>query len=157
VVDEQGKELDKPKTEEKPEKKLKQSTKSNTTTTSDTQSNNMFTLANEMDNVPSLYEYQSSLRESKLKGQQSQQQQPAPKAKKRKAAENKENGEKVEKKAPKNPHKEEKKGYKKPKEEKIGPKSVARDIPFWQNDLFKPLVYVFAIVTAISVLYLTLN
>jgi len=34
---------------------------------------------------------------------------------------------------------------------------VVKDIPFWQNDLFKPLVYVFAFVTLISLLYLTLN
>jgi len=108
-----------------------------------------------MDNVPSFSEYQASLRESKIKGQQQQQQQPAPiKRKNAHKAENKENGEKVEKK-PKNP-KEEKKVAKKPKEEKKA-LHLARDIPFWQNDLFKPLVYVFAFVTLLSVLYLTLN
>jgi len=152
-VDEDGKELEKPKAEEKvtkPKKLPKQS--------EPTSSNNIFKIGDEMDNMPSLTEYPS--RESKLKGQQ--QQEPVKKRQlnkpSRKPLEDKENGEKA-----KEPVDIKKSGPVKPPKRKDGdnnkkaPHPATRDLPFWQNDLFKPLVYVFAFVTLISVLYLTLN
>jgi len=163
VVDEAGKELEKPKAEEKAfekhpkPKKQQQPSKSNDSTLS----NNIFTITNEMENLPSPSEYQSTLRENKLKGQQEK----PTKNKTRKQVENKENGEKAKesvdtkKSADKIKKPKEEKKKEKPKEEKKkGPHQAAvKDVPFWQNDTFKPLVYVFAFVALISVLYLTLN
>jgi len=114
-----------------------------------------------MENLPSPSEYQSTLRENKLKGQQEK----PTKNKTRKQVENKENGEKAKesvdtkKSADKIKKPKEEKKKEKPKEEKKkGPHQAAvKDVPFWQNDTFKPLVYVFAFVALISVLYLTLN
>jgi len=157
VVDEAGNVLEKPKTEEKafekpPKPKKVQPTKSNDSTPS----NNIFTITNEeMENLPSQSEYQSSLRENKLKGQLEK---PPKNKAVRKQVENKENGEKAKADKIKKP-KEEKKKDKKPKEEKKkgSHQAAVKDVPFWQNDTFKPLVYVFAFVALISVLYLTLN
>jgi hypothetical protein len=165
VVDEAGKAIEKPKAEEKAfekppkPKKVKVAPKNNDSTLS----NNIFNITDEMENLPSQSEYQSSLRENKLKGQQEK---PPKNKVPRKQVENKENGEKAKEsvdnkkladKIKKN--KEEKKKDKKPKEEKKkgSHQAAVKDVPFWQNDTFKPLVYVFAFVALISVLYLTLN
>jgi len=109
-----------------------------------------------MENVPTPSEYQASLRENKLKGQQEK----PPKAKPPRK-ENKENEEKGKdstdtKKSADKIKKLEKKKQNEEKKKPLHQVSV-KDVPFWQNDTFKPLVYVFAFVALISVLYLTLN
>jgi len=85
VVDEEGKELEKPKPEEKSEKPAKAPKRQPLVLKTDTKaSNNIFTIANEMETVLSPSEYQSSLRENKLKGQPEK----PPKNKARKPVEN---------------------------------------------------------------------
>jgi len=148
VVDEAGKELEKPKHEEKPVKPKKQPKQ-----TEPTISNNIFTFADEMDNLPTPSDFQASLRERKLKGQPEPAQKPQKNKPTRKPVD-KENGEKqVDIK--KSGHKV--KPKKKEGDNKKAPHPATRDLPLWQNDLFRPLVYVFAFVATISVLYLTLN
>jgi len=161
LVDEAGKELEKSQPAEKPEKPEKPPKPSKkqpqiAKTNESSATNNYFIITNETENVPTLSEYQSSLRENKLKGQPEK----PPKAKpSRKPVENKENEEKGKESTDTKKDKIKKPEKKKQNEEKKKPphQAAVKDVPFWQNDTFKPLVYVFAFVALISVLYLTLN
>jgi len=152
VVDEDGKELEKPKPEEKPLKVKQQPTA--VTAKKDTPSNNIYTFADDTENLPTQSEYQASLRKNKQPKEQPQQ---PPKNKPRKLAENKENGEKpkeVENKKPKfakQPTKKSREAEKKPQQQ------LAPNVPIWQNELIRPLLYVFVFVTVICVVYLVLN
>jgi hypothetical protein len=122
---------------------------------SNTQSNNIYDFEDDTENLPTQSEYQSSLRENKIKGQQ----QTGKELKKRKPAENKENGEKpkeVENKKPKG-GKQQAKKLREADKKPLQQQQLAANIPIWQNELIRPLFYVFVFVTLISLLYLVLN
>jgi len=147
TLDEDGKEL--PKTEEKIKPKKESLSASSTKKEKVNPISNIFDLANESDNVPTQAEYLASVRDARIKGKpekpEKQAQKKQPKAEKPKEA------------APEPKEKKVKqlKVQKKPEVEKKN--VVVADVPFWQNELFKPLVYVFGLVSFLSFLYLVLN
>jgi len=148
-VDDEGKEIEmtKPQTEEKvvKAKKLKAEPKDPNAGLN----NNMFVMAEQSESLPSVADYQTSLRETKVKGKQEKT--PVKPKAVRKPAEDKE---KVKEK-----EKEKEKEVKKPvKALKVKPvKQIQTTVPLWQNELFKPLVWVFGLVSLLSLLYLFLN
>jgi hypothetical protein len=110
--------------------------------------NNIFVIADESESLPSVVDYQSSLREAKVKAKPEKT--PVKPKPARKPAEAKEK-EKEKEKEVKKP------AAKVPKVKADNKKQLAADVPLWQNDLFKPLVYVFGLVSLLSLLYLFLN
>jgi len=158
VVDKEGKVIKK-ETEEKEETSTKPQPvkpKAKAPKVKDTSvTTNMYSMASGSESVMSPAEYQSKLRDSKLKANTAQEK-PKP-AKKLQIPHNKQADNQSEE--PKSP--KEKKPKKKDSEYVPQMKKpislVHADVPFWQNDLFKPLAYVFGLVTVLSFLYLTLN
>jgi len=151
VIDEEGKEIEKPKPEEKAPK-VKQQQQPTITSKKEkiSQSNNIYTFAADEndEDIPTQSEYQSSLRDRKPQPQQPPKKNPVRKP----AEKNKENGEKK----PKEDEKK-KKGNEKPKKVERRPPPPAATASILQNELIRPLFYVFVFVTLISVLYLVLN
>lgn len=145
----EGKELEKPKTEEKPKPKKDVAVKKEKVNPSQ----NIFDIANEDDDLPTREEYLDSVRSARLKGkpekpEKAQAQKPKPP--KPKDEDKDADKEKKVKKL--------KLSQKKPEVEKMkNTTTVVADVPFWQNELFKPLVYVFGLVSLLSFLYLVLN
>jgi hypothetical protein len=150
VVDEEGKELEKPKPEEKPLKVKQQQPASVSTKSTKTLSNNIYSFDDDTENLPTQLEYQASLKDNKLKGQQQ------PPKNKRKNAKNKENGEKP-KEVENKKAKEKPKVAKQPSKQKPQQQQLATNVPILQNELLRPLIYVFVFVGLISVVYLVLN
>jgi len=153
VVDKEGKELEKSKPDVVTPKPKKTVTAGKIVNEKSNPSTNIYDLPEDAENVPSKAEYISSVRDSRLKGKVDK---TPVKQKASKASQEKEKKEpKSEKKADKKqPKSEKKEKVKKSPEEK---KQIVADVPFWQNELFKPLVYVFGIVSLLSFLYLVLN
>jgi len=147
VVDKEGKELEKSKPEvsTKPKKTV---TAPKTITEKSNPSANIYELPEDAENVPSKAEHISSVRESRLKGKVDKT--PV----KHKASKPSQEPKSEQKPIKKQPKSEKKEKVKKSPEEK---KQIVADVPFWQNELFKPLVYVFGIVSLLSFLYLVLN
>jgi len=149
VVDKEGKELEKSKPEVVTPKPKKTVTAGKIVNEKSNPSTNIYDLPEDAENVPSKAEYIASVRDSRIKGKvdKTPVKHKAPKASQEKEAKEK----KADKKHPKSEKKEK---VKKSPEEK---KQIVADVPFWQNELFKPLVYVFGIVSLLSFLYLVLN
>jgi hypothetical protein len=144
-----------PKEVETTPEKAKSKSKKKTAASEQPDDSNVFSMADEYEGVPSPNDYQISLREAKQKGMEKNQQSkkkyptPAPKPgdKEKKAKE------KAEKKA-----KEEKVAAQKvPKKQVALPVVQSTDVPFFQNELVKPLVYVVALVSLLSVIYLIMS
>jgi len=148
----EGTEQEKPKSE-KPKQQQQQKIKETPKKEKVNPSQNLFDLPDDTDNLPTPAEYIASVRDARVKGKPEKSEKSQ--AQKSKPA-------KVEK-PPKEPA--EPKEKKKPKEKKVKQEgsyekknvTVVADVPFWQNDLFKPLVYVFGLVSLLSFLYLVLN
>jgi len=164
VVDKSGNEIkekdkvaDKKEVEPAPEKekeKEKKSKKNAPSTEPPVDDSNLFSIADDFEDVPSPNDYQISLREAKQKGMEKSQQNkkkhptPAPKP-----------GDK-EKKAKEKAKQEKAKQEKVPAPKKLVPPAVQQqstDVPFFQNELVKPLVYVVALVSLLSVIYLIMS
>jgi len=131
---------------------VKQQTVSVSAKSTNTLSNNIYNFDDDTENLPTQLEYQASLRENKLKGQQ----QP-PKNKRKLIKENGEKPKEVENKKAKEkpkPKQQPKKVEKKPHQQQ---QQLAVNVSIWQNELIRPLFYVFLFVTLISLLYLVLN
>jgi len=153
VVDKEGKELEKPKSETVTPKPKKTVTATKTVNEKSNPSNyNIYDLPDDAENVPSKAEYMDTVRSSRIKGKVDK---TPVKHKAAKASPEKEPKEKKEPKVDKKQPKSEKK--EKVKKSPAETKQIVPDIPFWQNELFKPLVYVFGIVSLLSFLYLLLN
>jgi len=157
-VDKDGKELEKSKPEvvsPKPKKTVTAAPKP--INDKSNPSTNIYDFPEDAENVPSKAEYMASVRESRTKGKvdKTPVKHKATKASQEKDAKEKKepkSEKKADKKQPKSPEKKEK-VKKSPAEQK----QIVADVPFWQNELFKPLVYVFGIVSLLSFLYLVLN
>jgi len=158
-VDKEGNEIKKD-TEEKEETSVKAQpvkTKGKAPKSKDSSSvtANMYSMATASESVMTPAEYQSRLRDAKLKANIEKDKTKPPK--KIILPQNKPADHQSEE--PKSP--KETKSKKSqienfvPQKKPISP--VHADVPFWQNDLFKPLAYVFGLVTVLSFLYLTLN
>jgi len=142
------------KEEPTPEKKEKKSKKSVSSTAEQTDDSNVYgSITDEYEDVPSPNDYQIFLRESKQKGLEKNQQAkkkyptPAPKP----ADKDKKAKEKAKEKA-----KQEKVAPAPKKQQQVSPPQ-STDAPFFQNELVKPLVYVLALVSLLSVIYLIMS
>jgi len=111
-------------------------------------------MAHGSENVMSPAEYQSKLRDSKIKANMEKEKTKPKKAQSPHSKPVPENH--SEDKSPKKSKKPKDSDYL-PQPKKLSSAVQAVDVPFWQNDLFKPLAYVFGLVTLLSFLYLTLN
>jgi len=118
-----------------------------------TDDSNLFSIADAFEEVPSPYDYQISLKETKQKGMEKNQQSkkkypnpvPKPADKEKKAKEKAEKKTKQDKVAA--PHNVPKKA----------PHPAPIDVPFFQNELVKPLVYVVGFVSLLSIIYLVMS
>jgi len=149
-IKKKDKPVEKKEVESTPEK-VKSSSKK--TASEHVDDSNVFSIADDFDDVPSPNDYQISLKETKQKGMEKSQANkkkypnPAPKPDKKKEKAEKEKKEAIKKqKAPK------------PAPSKpIPPPVQSTEVPFFQNELVKPLVYVVALVSVLSVLYLIMS
>jgi len=160
VVDKAGKELKEKdikvaekKEVETPEKVKDKSKKNAPPDQQPIDDTNMYSMADDFEEVLSPYDYQASLLKAKQKGMEKTQQ----------------NKKKYPTPAPKPADKVKKdKAEKKVKQEKVGAEKVHKkpapppvhqttEVPFFQNELVKPLVYVVALVSLLSVIYLIMS
>jgi hypothetical protein len=142
-VKEKEKVPDKKEVESTPEKAQTKSKK--TAPAEQADDKNSYYITDDLDDVPSPADYQRAYKESKLKGMEKSQQNkkkyptPAPKADKDKKKDKKVKPAPVPVPEPK---------------KKSPPPAPPTDVPFFQNDLVKPLVYVVALVSLLSFVYL---
>jgi len=161
ILDEEGKELDKSKSEEnkpkskKPASDLSASAKTPKADKVDPTRNTYDISPEEENELPTQSEYVATVRDQRLKGKPEKPEKPKSQKPKSKLPESKEK----EKKEPQEKKAKSLKVSKKGEEKKPAPanKVVADNVPFWQNELFKPLVYVFGLVSLLSLIYLVLN